>query len=75
MISLRPTASATQQRSLFARKLRRQTSACHGSSMRTVRGLGAKVRAVNLAELEAMSNLSIWNRLHRLYLLSADPVE
>lgn len=39
------------------------------------RSLGAKVRALNLADPESISVLPWWHRLERLYLLSADPVE
>ena len=42
---------------------------------RAARSLGAKVRAVDLAEPESISDLALWGRLRRLYLLSADPVE
>ena len=37
--------------------------------------LGARVRTVNLTDLEAISALSLWDRLDRLYLLSPDPTE
>ncbi len=40
-----------------------------------VQNLGAKLRMMNLAEPETMSQLTLWNRLERLYLLSADPVD
>ncbi len=40
-----------------------------------VRGMGAKVRVVNLDEPETMARLRLWTRLDRLYLLSEDPVQ
>jgi hypothetical protein len=40
-----------------------------------IRGLGAKVRVVNLDSPEAMARLRLWTRLERLYLLSEDPVQ
>lgn len=51
------------------------TDSAESALARTVHDLGARVRAVNLAEPESMSTLTLWNRLNRLYLLSADPVE
>ena len=51
------------------------TDSAESSLARTVHDLGAKIRAVNLAEPESMSTLTLWKRLNRLYLLSADPVE
>lgn len=51
------------------------TDSAESSLARTVHDLGAKVREVNLADPESMSKLTLWNRLNRLYLLSADPVE
>ena len=40
----------------------------------SVHGVGAKIRVVNIDEREAMAELRLWHRLHRLYLLSEDPV-
>lgn len=42
---------------------------------RTVRNLGAKLRAVKLDEPECLAELSLWPRVERLYLLSSDPME
>ncbi|ORA61323.1 hypothetical protein [Mycobacteroides franklinii] len=46
------------------------TTAAHA-----VRDIGARVRVVNLDDPQALPRLHIWNRLDRLYLLSADPVQ
>ena len=51
------------------------TDDIESDAARRVRGFGAKLRAVNLAEPQSLSELTLWNRLDRLYLLSADPVE
>jgi hypothetical protein len=40
-----------------------------------IREFGANIRVVDLDQSEALSELPLWNRLDRLYLLSADPVE
>lgn len=45
------------------------------AAARRAREIGAKLRSVNLAEPEALSQLTLWSRLDRLYLLSADPVD
>ncbi|MGV0790207.1 RyR domain-containing protein [Mycolicibacterium sp. XJ1819] len=46
-----------------------------GEAGRRARALGAKLRAVDLAEDDALSRLTLWNRSERLYLLSGDPVD
>lgn len=51
------------------------TDSAESGLARAVHDLGAKIRAVNLVEPESMSTLTLWHRLNRLYLLSADPVE
>ena len=47
----------------------------NSNAARLVHDLGAKIRVVNIDEPETMSTLRLWNRLHRLYLLSPDPVQ
>lgn len=51
------------------------TDDTESEAARRVRGLGAKLRALNLSDPETLGQLTLWNRLERLYLLSADPVE
>ncbi len=42
---------------------------------RRARELGARLRGVNLAEPAEWARLTLWKRLDRLYLMSADPVD
>jgi hypothetical protein len=51
------------------------TKDANTSAAAAVRGLGAKVRVVNLDEPETMKRMRLWSRLNRLYLLSQDPVQ
>ncbi|HZQ33156.1 MAG TPA: RyR domain-containing protein [Mycobacterium sp.] len=51
------------------------TKDANTSAAGTIRGLGAKVRVINLDEPETMARLRLWTRLDRLYLLSEDPVQ
>lgn len=51
------------------------TKDANTSAASTIRGLGAKVRVINLDEPETMARLRLWARLDRLYLLSEDPVQ
>jgi hypothetical protein len=51
------------------------TEDLESGAARKARELGAKLRSVNLSEPEKISQLTLWNRLDRLYLLSADPAE
>ncbi|WP_167759472.1 hypothetical protein [Mycobacterium sp. PS03-16] len=45
------------------------------TAARAAQQLGAKLRIVDLASPQMISQLPIWPRLDRLYLLSADPME
>lgn len=51
------------------------TDDIESDAARTVRNLGAKLRAVKLDEPETLAELSLWARVERLYLLSSDPME
>lgn len=42
---------------------------------RAVRRWGARLRSVDFTDAGALAELSLWNRLDRLYLLSADPMQ
>ncbi|KRE25490.1 hypothetical protein ASG82_18185 [Mycobacterium sp. Soil538] len=42
---------------------------------RAVRRLGARLRSVDFADTDALALLPLWNRIDRLYLLSADPMQ
>ena len=51
------------------------TGDVESAAARTVRQLGARLRNVNLAEPAELAQLTLWKRLDRLYLMSADPVD
>lgn len=42
---------------------------------RAVRRLGARLRSVAFADTDTLALLPLWNRIDRLYLLSADPMQ
>ena len=50
------------------------TDDAQSSAARAVHDLGARLRTVNLDQPDSISSLPLWNRLDRLYLLSADPM-
>lgn len=51
------------------------TEDIESDAARAVRRLGARLRSVDLADPDALALLPLWNRIDRLYLLSADPMQ
>lgn len=51
------------------------TEDIESDAARAVRRLGARLRSVDFADTDSLASLSLWNRIDRLYLLSADPMQ